>query len=195
MRLGGAATAAIVAIVLPMALAGCGDSAPESGGDPDGLTRARSFHAFTLYYAGDSFAGHDLRFAGLGPGSGSGLGRAWSFIYGDCTPPAGEGGCSPPLEIQNWSICARFPALYGPPAPPTSTLDGAETLRIGGGGLDVYTGRTTVAIFGGDGTSVVPLLRRVSDDASPEALPPPAPGALAGKLPCQEDALRRLAQR
>lgn len=177
---------------MALAIAGCGSSEPELPGTRlDGLDRARSFEGYTLYYAGESFEGDDLGFAGLGPGSGRGVDRAWSFIYGDCTPPEGEGGCAPPLEIQNWSICARFPALYRQPAPRTSPLGGAQALRIGGGGLDVYTGRTTVVIFGGDGSSVVPLLRRVSDGVAPTALPPPAPGALEGKLPCQRAALQR----
>jgi hypothetical protein len=179
---------AVAAMVVALAIAGCGDPGTEPGAGPDGLDRARAFEGYTLYYAGDALAGDALEFAGRGPGSGLGVRRSWSFIYGDCTPPAGEGGCAPPHEIQNWSICARSPALYRTPALRTSTINGAETLRVGGGGLDVYTGRTTVVIFGGDGASVVPLLRRVSDGAAPEALPPPAPGALEGKLPCQNAA-------
>jgi len=185
----GAMAAMVVALAL--AIAGCGDSGTEPDPGPDGLERARAFEAYTLYYAGDAVGGNALEFAGRGPGSGSGLRRAWSFIYGDCTPPEGEGGCAPPLEIQNWSICTRFPALYRQPAPHTSTIDGAETLRSGGGGLDVYTDRTAVVIFGRDPDSVVPLLRRVSDGTVPEALPPPAPGALDGELPCQQAAMRK----
>ena len=151
---------------------------------------------FTLYYLDDSYNGLPLTFADFSSGSGTGLSRARSFIYGDCTPPVGgDGGCAPPIEIQNWSICTRFPRLYRYPrsAPRTSPLRGAQSLPAGGG-LDIYTGRTTVVIFGEDGRAISAALRRVADDVAPETLPPPAPGALEGELPCQAAALKKFSR-
>jgi hypothetical protein len=175
-----------------LVLAGCGESGSgepeESGVD---LDQARSFDDYTLYYLGESFRGLPLTFAGLGPGSGTGLRRSWSFIYGDCTPPAGsDGGCAPPLEVQNWSICTRFPALYPGPTPNTSPMHGAETLPAGGG-LDVYTGETTVVIFGQEGSAAVESLTRLEDETVPGELPAPAAGSLEGQLPCQAKRLRQ----
>jgi hypothetical protein len=167
----------------------CGGS--EQSTSTGELADARSFNDHTLYYLGSSFHGLPLTFAGLGPGSGTQRRRAWDFIYGDCTPPDGdEASCAPPLDVQNWSICTRFPALYPGPTPETSLMHGAETLPAGGG-LDVYTGRTTVVIFGGNKPQVIRSLTRVSDDVRPDALPPPAPGSLEGKLPCQARGLHR----
>ena len=111
------------------------------------------------------------------------------------TLPEGEGGCPLPLEIQNWSICTRFPALYPGPTPKTESVRGAETLRAGGG-LDVYTGRTAVVIFGqgDDKARVVEDLRTVANGAEPKSLPPPVAGALEGKLACQRGPLDRVSQ-
>ena len=159
------------------------------------LDEAKSFDEYALYFVGDSYDDLPLSFAGLGPGSGEGLRRSWSFGYGDCDSE-GEGGCPLPLEVQNWSICTRFPALYPGPTPRTESVRGAETLRAGGagGGLDVYTGRTAVVIFGqgDDKAQVVENLRPVADGSEPNHLPPPAPAALEGKLPCQRGPLDRV---
>jgi hypothetical protein len=179
-----------LALAATVALSACGGSGPTRGASASGLDEARSFRDYTLYYLGDSFHGLPLTSAGRGPGSGTHLRRAWSFVYGSCTP-SGDEGCAPPLEVQNWSICTRFPALYPGPTPKTSPLHGAETLPAGGG-LDVYTGHTTVVIFGGDKPAVVRSLTKVSDGEIPDALPPPAPGSLASRLPCQAQALDRL---
>jgi hypothetical protein len=178
-------------------------SSPRSGLDALGLRRfgllraelggCRVVRHYALYYVGGSHGGLPLTFSGRGPGDGEGLRRSWSFIYGDCEPAASEGGCAPPLEVQNWSICTRFPALYPGPTPATRALDGAETLPAGGG-LDVYTGRTTVVIFGRrrHRDEIVGSLVRVGAARTPAKLPPPVPGALEGSLPCQQQLLDRL---
>jgi hypothetical protein len=183
---------ACAALVVLFTFAACGES---GSGEPEastvGLDQARSFDDYTLYYLGESYRGLPLTSAGLGPGSGNGLRRSWSFIYGDCTPPAGsDGGCAPPLEVQNWSICTRFPALYPGPTPNTSPMHGAETLPAGGG-LDVYTGETTVVIFGRDKPAAVRSLTRVEDETLPGELPAPAAGSLEGRLSCQAKRLRQ----
>jgi hypothetical protein len=173
-----------------LTLAACGDS--EDGSRISLPDAARSFEHYPLYYVGESYDSLPLSFAGLGPGSGEGTRRAWSFGYGDCEPPEGEGGCPLPLEVQNWSICTRFPSLYPGPTPKTESVHGAQTLPAGGG-LDVYTGRTTVVIFGQSArrAEIVESLRRVADDVESSRLPPPVPGALEGKLACQRERLER----
>ena len=165
-------------------LSGCGSTTPAAG-----LNQARSSNGYPLYYLGTSFHGLPLTSAGLGPGSGTGRQRAWSFIYGSCTASSDQ-GCATPLEVQNWSICSRFPAIYPGPTPQTSTAHGAETLPTGGG-LDVYTGHTTVVIFGRDRGAAIRSLTRVSNGATPQKLPRPAPGSLEGKLHCQAPAMQR----
>jgi hypothetical protein len=176
--------------IAPVGCGGGGSANDKPGTLPaspqlDGLDAARSFDDYTLYYLGDSFQGLPLTYAGRGGGNGTGLRRSWSFIYGTCTPPPGnEGGCAPPVEVQDWSICTRFPAIYPGPTPKLAPADGAKSLPAGGG-LDVYTGETTIVIFGGGKPSFVHSLRRVSDDVIPADLPPPSPGSLEGQLPCQ----------
>ena len=180
----------LVLVSATLTLGACGS---DSGSETSELDEARSFDDYALYYVGESYDDLSLAFAGLGPGDGEGLRRSWSFGYGDCEPPEGEGGCPLPLEIQNWSICTRFPALYPGPTPKTESVGGAETLRAGGG-LDVYTGRTAVVIFGqGDAKAqVLEDLRPVAGGAGPNRLPPPVPGALEGELPCQRGPQERV---
>ena len=182
---------ATMGLVLALALLaiGCGGSDSTSAVDGEGLQGAEDFDAFDLYHAGAAVNGDQLEFSGLTSGSGDGVRRAWSFIYGTCDASS-DAGCAPPLEVQNWGICQRFPALYPGSTPQTTTIRGAETTPAGGG-LDVYTGRTTVVIYGKDPASVVPLLRRVGEDEPAETLPPPVPGAIEGKLPCQAERLKR----
>jgi hypothetical protein len=178
---------AAAALGAALLLFGCGGSG--SNEPAVDLSEARSFAAYPLYYLGSSFHGLPLTFSGLGGGSGTGSRRAWSFIYGDCAP-SGDAGCAPPLEVQNWSICSRFPAIYSGRTPRTSPMRGAATLPAGGG-LDVYTGHTTVVIFGRSKTEAIRALTRVSDDIAPPKLPAPALGSLGGQLPCQA---RRMAR-
>jgi hypothetical protein len=180
----------LILVAMALTLGACDG---ESGSDTSAVDEASSFDDYTLYYVGKSYDNLPLTFAELGPGHGEGRRRAWSFGYGDCELPEGEGGCPLPLEIQNWSICTRFPALYPGPIPNTESVRGAETLRAGGG-LDVYTGRTAVVVFGqgDDKAQVVEDLRRVADGVEPKRLPPPAPGALEGNLPCQRGPLDRV---
>jgi hypothetical protein len=178
-----------VGALLAASVCGGGTEVPRA--DTDAVSEAKRFQGFTLYYLGDSFHGLRLTHAG-GPGR-AGL-RTWSSIYGTCTPSGGsEPSCAPPLEIQNWSICDRFAAIYPGRTPHTVTARGAETLPAGGG-LDVYTGRTTVVIFGGDQRSVLKSLRRVADDRRPHVLPAPVPGSIDGELPCQAKRMKRFSQ-
>ena len=168
-----------------LAITGCGADTDSSVRTAD-LREAEAFDAFPIYSVGASAGSLPLEFSGPGPGSGEEIGRAWSFVYGSCEA-TDDSGCAPPLEIQNWSICTRFPALYSGEAN-TKTIGNVETLRAGGG-LDVYTGRSTVVIFGRDAVRLVRSLTPVN--RANRELRPPVPGALDGKLPCQAERLKR----
>jgi hypothetical protein len=176
-----------VLALLVLALAGCGGESSEdvrASDSPPGLDEARGFADFTLYYLGDSFRGLPLTEVDVSRAFGY---RNWTFIYGECTPVDGsEPSCSPPLQIQNWSICARFPARYAGQAgraPATVRVHGARTLRAGGG-TDLYTGRTAVVLFGGAQDSVIRSLRPLRRKAA-DRLPRPVPGSIEGRLRCQ----------
>jgi hypothetical protein len=99
---------AIAAVSLLTGVVGAcgGDSSRVS----DEIDAIRSTHtARALYWLGTSFEGIDLVDV-------HDSGRRWvTFIYGDCDPGRGEGGCAPPLQLQNVK-CPGEPtavALFG----------------------------------------------------------------------------------
>lgn len=158
------------------------------GGDPDGDARAgaaaepvdpsavRRVRGRRVHYLGRSFRGLPL----------TGVVRQRghvSFVYGDCAqPPAGDGGCAPPLEVQSWSICERNPfSRTGPGSRATSrrAIRGALVASYGQGperDVDVYTGGTGIAVFGDfRAAEVVAALRPVRGPARlRRPLPAPA---------------------
>jgi hypothetical protein len=143
---------------------------------------ARRFDRFKLYYVGESYGDWPITHV-------SKL-RAfdrpwWSFVYGECTPPP-DGGCLPPLEIQDWSACVRFLARY-PGHLESFPFRGAKAAWVpSAGSFEVYTGRTTVVIFADDHRRQVGrALLNVRADMLPNHLKPPAPGAIRGHLRCQ----------
>ncbi len=158
-----------------------------SCGGKDGgtdLQSARDFHGFSLYYVGSSFQGLPLTDVFSEPGRGGRV-RSWSFIYGSCDPgggPSDEGGCAPPLEVQNWSICERYPALYGKRRPRLRSFRGA---LLANSPPEIYTGRTTVVVFGEQRVGALRALRPLGSSQIGKRLPPPSPGTLNGELPCQ----------
>ena len=96
-----------------------------------------------------------------------------TFIYGDCDPAP----CSPPLQVQHWTIERRPPSLYDAEIP-------CRRIRAGGvpaaafessGGVDVYVGDRTVVVFAdsdAQAARAVAALRPVAGAAT--VLPPPA---------------------
>lgn len=172
-----------VLVVLLFAFTGCG-----SGDDVStDLTAARNFSGSPLYYAGPEVGGESLSnvveedFDPRGPEF-----ARWLFLYGDCTPPAGEGGCPLPVEIQNYPICRRWPAAY-PWRVPLSDFKGAKLARRVGGDLEIYTGQTTIVIFtaGVPPARVAEQLTVVGRQQPAGSFPPPVEGSLQGDLPCQ----------
>jgi hypothetical protein len=168
-------------------LLGCGDSS-----EGISLSLVEEFDAYPLYYAGDEVAGNKLETIVGEDGwerNPDQRSVGFTFIYGDCDPPDGlfaEGGCAPPVQIQTSSICDRNLRMY---RGKQDVLDirGAKA-STNGGGLEIFTGRTTVVIFAlGDPDLIGPTirqLRRVGQDAPSPRLPPPVPGGVWGKLPC-----------
>jgi hypothetical protein len=166
-------------------VSGCGEDGPT-------LSEVKEFDAYPLYYAGDEIAGNELDdISGEddwqhNPDQQS---VGFTFFYGTCDPtpdgPFDEGGCAPPVQIQVSSICDRHPGLYSG-KPDVFDLRGAKA-SANGGGLEIFTGRTTVVIFGERELMrpTIHQLRRMDQDATPSRLPPPVPGGVQGRLPCQ----------
>jgi hypothetical protein len=161
----------------------------------DGITlgEVKKFDAYPLYYAGDEVAGNKLeKISGeedwlRNPDQRS---VGFTFIYGTCEIPEGQtdGGCSPPAQIQVSSICHRHLGLY---RGRERAFDFRGAKAAGnGGGLEVFTGRTTAVIFAGGDRKMIKVvaqqLRQLGQATSPKRLPPPVPGGVHGKLPCQQ---------
>jgi hypothetical protein len=117
------------------------------------------------YWLGPYFAG--LEVTGT---SGS------TFVYGHCDLPAGEGGCAPPVQVQNSSSCARNP--IGLDRIPE------EVFLLRGGGLaavnestavDIGTGGQTVTVYTNEPELVGAALREFHTRAQsvPAPLAPP----------------------
>jgi hypothetical protein len=78
--------AVLAGVVVSAASAGCGSSAH--------LDELKSDDR-PYYWVGESFDGFELTHAETYAG------RFSTFVYGSCKAPRGEGGCTPPLEVQN----------------------------------------------------------------------------------------------
>jgi hypothetical protein len=70
-----------------------------------------------------------------------------TFIYGDCEPPPGEGGCAPPLEVQVWPIEQRPPGIISPLIECRKVTVRGVPGAVFKGDLDLYVGNQTVVIF------------------------------------------------
>jgi hypothetical protein len=141
--------------------------APSAGGQAGG----ERIEPADLYWLGPYFAG--LEWTGLTEPS---LPTDRTFSYGDCEPPEGEGGCSLPVQVQNWTSCERNPV----------GLDSVpyEVYRVRGGGIaagyestsvDVGTGRQTVTVFTNEPELVGAVVREVRprSHSAPQPLAPP----------------------
>jgi len=118
------------------------------------VTQARTFQEYPLLWLGDSFEGIPLTtiiraLAQDDPESMLPTAQnSITFIYGDCTPPAEEGGCAPPLQIVVEPRCFNPPELYSYVASgPQPIRGGAAWLPGIPGGPILWTGDIAVTIF------------------------------------------------
>jgi hypothetical protein len=124
-----------------------------------------------------------------------------TYIYGDCTPPAGEGGCAAPIQLQISPACERNVAQYER-RPKLTRRRGVPSAALDRA-LELYTADSTVVIFTGDRhlmRRAVSAVQRVRRGDAPavvppilkvaKRLPPPVHGAIAGKLRCDRPARR-----
>jgi hypothetical protein len=186
---------ATVFLVAALALLGCSNAV-----ENEDLEEARSFRDFGVYYPGKTVAGLPLTGVGrssVGNWGAKGVGQTYvSFIYGDCDLPEGEGGCAPPLQVFNEPACiynlSRFEGQgqFGS-LPEKTTIRGVPAAFFeGGSALDIQTGRTNISVFGRNMDDVRAVARALTSlNLDPpvragEPLPPPAPGAVEGKLAC-----------
>jgi len=155
------------------------------------LGEVEAFDAYRVFYAGPEVNGNPLEHVNksredeiprLGERS-----AIWDFPYGTCTPPP-DGGCSLPIDVQNWSTCHRNPAQYSYKLHYFKFRGTRAAWVPTAGGLEIYTGRTTVVIYGYTRSLIMAAarqLRAVGQTEAPSLLPPPAPGTMRGKLHCQ----------
>jgi hypothetical protein len=177
------------------ALLGCGVA--WAGTTEANLAAAKAFHGYPVYWAGEEVAGLPLEeFAG-NPGSVRKAG--WTSYYGTCELQGTDHpSCAPPLQIQVFSTCTRWAAALdhqksvfafrGAQAHwfPGIKVKGLKGLQESGP-LEIFTGRVTVVVFAETKQIAFAAGRalRTVRQARPTQLPPPVPGSLAGKLPCQ----------
>jgi hypothetical protein len=177
---------ACVSLLAGLILGSCAaDAAPS-------LNEVKKFDAYRLYYASAEVAGLQLEEI-LGDPSQNNQRSAFNFIYGTCELEGEDHpSCAPPIEIQVFSTCRRwFSAISGKRriyafrgAKATGGKGGVE----GGSPIEVFTGRTTVVIWAEDRNILKAAAHQLRDvrAAGPQLhLPPPVPGSLSGKLPCQ----------
>jgi hypothetical protein len=159
-----------LAAVAFVTLAGCGDT--RSHQVERDLAALR--HGPTpLYYVGTSFAG--LRLTAVDSQSPGGA----AFIYGTCKiPPGQDGGCAPPLQIQNFPFSGRdWGAAVGCSRQPS--LRHLTTVRHDG--LVLFSGRRVSKIYGrspSEERRVALALRDIRSDRPPPAALPPTPAAV-----------------
>ena len=187
---GAVIAAAVVALAVVL---GYGGSQRESYKGNFSVEEAKQFRDFPIYYAGNAVSGEELSAVLHDPfGFRDPDQFTVAFIYGTCDSEGYDGGCAPPVEISNEPACRRNLAMYGGAGSPVQDLTGVRGAPAAffenGGRVEIQTGRTTVVIFGNskkDVLAVADQLRGVNVGVSArDRLPPPAQGALQGKLRC-----------
>jgi hypothetical protein len=99
-----------------------------------------------------------------------------SFSYGDCEPPPGEGGCSVPAQVQNFSSCERNPiGLDRLPYRVFLVRGGGLAAEYERTGVDVGTGSRTVTVYTNEFELMGAALREIrpQSDSAPQPLAPP----------------------
>lgn len=180
------------AALLVLALAELGGADTRSQPSPRStysLAEAERFRGYPIYGAGDSVDGLPL----VAVLRRNDTADYVSFVYGTCVVES-DTGCAPPAEVQTWPACLRSFASYDPsqpgsPVPSERTVRGVPAAEFDGGlRTEIHTGRSLIVVFADSDDRVdvvVRSLRGVNNDSPAEVpLPPPAPGAVEGKLQC-----------
>ncbi|MDP9317482.1 MAG: hypothetical protein M3O94_00095 [Actinomycetota bacterium] len=165
---------------------------PKAAGPTATVASVRSFTGYPLYAVGDEFEGRPLTAVNreLSPASAPIASDSTTFIYAPCDAQRSGAGCSDEIQIQIWPTCLRNLSLSGGPGYAGLAHRRGVPFRLGP--FEVYTGDVTIVIFANRETAyrVVDALKPVNQLAvdagagSGKNLPPPVPGALAGKLRC-----------
>jgi hypothetical protein len=156
------------------------------------LSQARSFKGFPLYVPAPSAVNLPLTHASR---------VLWerdprfprrmnfvSFSYGQCDAP-----CAPPLAIQIWPACERYPTMYDIASDEVEhlTVRGvAADLFEAGRRLEISTSSSTIVIFGESRDHVLAVagsLKPLNVEVAGKNLPPPVAGAREGRLKCSYD--------
>jgi len=178
-----------------LALGGCAGGAAD---ETPSLADVKRFQSYRVYYAGEEIAGQPLEPFVAEEAPPDSRATVWFFLYGHCEAdefPEGEGGCGPPLQIHNYSVCARRAGFAG--ARRILHIRGAKVAEGLLGELEFSTGTTTITIGAAERTLALDALRslRPVRGTAPGRLPPPVPGALEGTLPCQHVPRKQLTSR
>jgi hypothetical protein len=134
-------------------------AAPAGGQESGRLSKSE------MYWLGPYFAG--LRLTDT---------RYQSFAYGECEFPEGEGGCTPPVQVQNATSCTRNPIAVDSLAREVFLLRGdGLAVAYAPGVVDVGVGRQTVSVRVTEPEVLGAALREVRrrSEAAPEPFAPP----------------------
>jgi len=155
----------LVCLLLSAVAAGCGGSGSAE------VSELRRPGAPATYWLGESFDGLPLETTDVGTGRPD-------FIYGTCEPGS-DGGCAPPLELQQWALLERpptgFEAAPGRPASCRRVAGGGITAArfATTGGVELYLGDRVVVVFT-DGDRIGKVMEELRPvKAQQPALPPP----------------------
>lgn len=164
---------------------------------------------FRPYYLGAGFEGLPFFYVQRDcppPGPGGRRNDTVTYFYGRCRARAA--GCAPPLQVTSAPLCQAHVGIYFFPPLERLVVRGVPGALFEGYTLDVYTGRTTVALIAtrrsvlvraaeamrrapranvpsGNGEGLARLRLRQAPLTTRPRLAPPRPEELASKTPCR----------
>jgi hypothetical protein len=93
-----------------------------------------------------------------------------TYVYGECELPEGEGGCSPPAQVQTTTSCDRNPIALDVLPAKVYLLRGEGLAVDYEGMIDVGSGRQTVTLF-----ARYELVGAALEEMRPRSQPAPQP--------------------